>query len=450
MDWKPKNLYRVNLGHTWKNDNWQLNTKFGYSNNKLHYKGNILEGYKVFDNYYYTNRYDASLGVNGGWNERNHLDVVAAYNIYNRAEQEVYKDLRSLEESPGEKMRTQDMNQKMFRAIHNYTFLPKRLSLQSGADISIEEMKGKRIEGEKQSIGDYALFANLKYEPVQEVELQPGLRYSYNTEYSSPLVYSLNAKWNFARKFTWRASVAKGFRAPTIKELHYVFVDSNHEIYGNSELDAESSNNYNTSLEFASNTNEHAWKISSSLFYNDISNLITLVQQENSTEYSYENIEDFKSTGGDFSIDYGFKGWLKLRGGYGLTGRQNSYSGNDGSSDYNLTHDVFAGLKYTHPKTRISLNADYKYNGRIPFFYTNNEDGIIKEGKQEAYHTLNASATRTFFKHQMQVIIGAKNLFDVTTVDRIGSGGNTNAGEGGTPIAYGRSFFITLNYKFYK
>lgn len=450
MDWKPKNLYRFNLGHTWKNDSWQLNSKLGYYNDRLHYKGNIFEGYRAFDTYYFTNRYDVSFGVNGGWNERNHLNVVAAYNIYNREEQSVSKDLRTLEETKEPKQRTQDMDQKVARVIHGYTFIPKKLSLQSGADVNIEAMEGERIDGGKQSIGDYALFANLKYVPVSAIELQPGLRYSYNTEYDSPLVYSINAKWNFARGFVWRLSAASGFRAPSIKELHYVFVDSNHEIYGNSELDAESSDNYNTSLEFSTSSDSHAWKISTSLFHNDISNLITLVQQENSTEYSYENIEEFKSTGGDISIDYGFAGWLKLRGGYGLTGRHNSYSGNDGSSDYNLTHDIFAGLKYTHSKSRISLNADYKYNGRIPFFYTDETDNLIKEGKQEAYHTMNASLTRTFFKHQLKVILGAKNLFDVTTVDRVGEGGGLHGGSGGTPIDYGRSYFITLNYKFYK
>lgn len=450
MDWKPKNLYRINLGHTWKNEAWKVNTKLGYYNDKLHYMGDVVEGYKVFDTYYFTKRYDISAGVNGGWNERNHLDVVASYNVYNRFEQEVFKDLRTLESTEQDKRKTQDMSQKMLRAIHNHTFVPKVLSLQSGADISVEAMKGERIDGGQQSIGDYALFANLKYVPAPAIELQPGLRWSYNTDYNSPLVYSLNAKWNIAQKLTWRASAATGFRAPTIKELHYIFVDSNHDIYGNSELDAESSNNYNSSLEFSTGSKTHAWKFGSSLFYNDISNLITLVQEENSSRYSYENIEDFTSVGGDFNFDYSYKGLLKIRGGYGLTGRHNSYTANNGSSKYNLTSDIFAGIKFTETKTGISFNTDYKYNGSIPFFYTDETDNLIKEGKQEAYHTMNASVSRSFFKHQMRVIVGAKNLFDVTTVDRVGEGGATHGGSSGTPVAYGRSFFISINYKLYK
>lgn len=450
MDWKPKTQYRANLAHNWKNEKWQLSTKLGYANEELLYKSDIYESYKVYDTHYYTNRYNASFGINGGWNENNHLNAVAAYSIYTRAEQEEYKDLTTLQSTWGDKERTQDMNQKMLRAIHDHTFVPRKLSLQSGTDINIEGMKGDRVEGGDQSIGDYALFANLRYTPLSAVELQPGLRYSYNTEYNSPLVYSLNAKWNFSRRFTWRASFAKGFRAPSLKELYYVFVDSNHEIYGNSELEAESSYNYNTALEFASSTQNHAWKVATSLFYNDISNLITLVQEENTTAYSYENIDDYKSIGGDFSIDYAFKKQLKLRGGYGITGRYNSYSSSNGSTKYNLTHDVFAGIKYTDRITRLSLNIDYKYSGSVPYFYTDDDDGQIKEGEQEAYHTLNASINRTFLQHQLQLILGAKNIFDVTTVDLVGEGSGTHSSSDGTPISYGRSFFITLNYKLYK
>ncbi len=450
MDWKPKNLYRVNLGHTLNYDRWKLHGKVGVYSDRLHYKGDIVEGYKVFDTYYYTNRYDASIGLNGGWNDRNHLDVVASYNEYNRSEQELYKDLRTLEEILNDKHRTQDMNQKMLRVIQNHIFIPQKLSLQSGADISIEEMKGERISGGKRSIGDYALFANLRYTVAPALELQPGLRYSYNTGYNPPLVYSANAKWDLGSKLVWRGSVAAGFRAPTVKELHYVFVDSNHEIFGNSELKAESSQNFNSSLEYSASNIHQAWKIASTFFYNDISDLITLVQEQNSSAYTYKNIDDFKSLGADLTIDYGYKGWLKLRGGYGLTGRQSSLTGLGGNAGYQLTHDVFATMKITEQHSRITLNADYKYNGSLPFFYTDENDQQLKEGKQAAYQTLNASFSRSFFSYQLQVVLGAKNLFDVTTVERKGSGGSSHGGGSGVPISYGRSFFISLNYKFFK
>lgn len=450
MDWKPKNLMRLNGGHIFKSGDWKFDTKVGYYNDRLHYKGDIVEGYKAFDNYYFTNRYDASFGFNGKWNEKNSISLVSSYNIYHRHQQQMFVDLRTLETTEGDKLKTQDMNQMMMRVIHNHIFLPQKLSLQSGVDISVEGMKGERISGEKQSIGDYAGFFNLKYVPAPVLDLQPGVRFSYNSDYESPVVYSLNAKWDIIEKLIWRGSVAKGFRAPTIKELYYEFVDTNHEIYGNSELEAESSTNFNSSFEFATQLDDNAWKVSATLFYNDISNLITLVQQTNSTAYSYENIESYQSKGGDISMNYGYKGLLKLNLGYGRTGRYSSYTQNSGSTDFNYTNDYFAGFQFTEPKSGISLNTDYKYNGYLPFFYTDQGDQLIKEGKQDAYHMMNASLSRTFFKHQLRLILGAKNLFDVTTVERRGEDGLIHSGSSGTPISYGRSFFITINYKLFK
>ena len=450
MDWKPKNLYRFNLGHIWNSANWQLNTRFSFYNDRLHYKSDIVEGYKTFDTYYFTRRYDASLGLSGNLNEKNYLKVVVSYNDYDRREQEFFKDLTTLEKIFQEKEKTQDVNQKMLRAIHGVNFIPQKLSLQSGIDFNIEQMQGPRIDGGEQNIGDYAVFLNLKYSFFAAFEIQPGLRYSYNTEYDSPLVYSLNAKWKIADKMLWRGSVSKGFRAPSIKELYYIFVDSNHEIYGNTDLEAESSHNLNSTIEFTTGSEIAAWKISSSQFFNDIDNQITLIPQENSTAYSYMNIESSKSAGGDLSVDYGYKGWLKWRVGYGLTGRLKSYAEASGADKYTFTHDYFAGVKITEPSTKIKLTADYKYNGKLPYLYTDSEDNQIKEGSQEAYHILDASVSRTFLKNQLQLILGAKNLFNVTTVNRTGTGGGAHSGSTGTPVSYGRSFFINLNYKFYK
>jgi outer membrane receptor for ferrienterochelin and colicins len=451
MNWKPKNLYRINASHNWRNDNWQVNTKFGFYNDKLLFKGDIYEQYKAIDTYYYTRRYDVSVGLKGRWMEKNHLNLVASYNDFDRASQSYFKDLRTLEKTWEDRESSQEVSQKMLRAIYDHSFLPGKLSLQFGTDINIEEMQGRRIEGGRQSIGDYALFLNLKYIPFRTLEFQPGIRYAYNTSYRAPLVYSLNMKWQVLRPLTWRASVATGFRAPNIKELYYIFVDSNHEIYGNSDLEAESSGNVNSTLEFKPVSGNNSLILSSSQYYNNIRNLITLVQEENSTAYTYENIKRFESTGIDLTASYKYRPMLLLRAGYGLTGRYNSYSETNNSVKFNLTHDWYAGTKITEQSSRIKLAVDYKYSGSLPYFYTDPEDQEIKEGLQEPYHTMNASLSRTFFRHHLQAVAGVKNLFNVTTVSRISrAGGSVNSELGGIPISYGRTFFISLQFKFYK
>lgn len=448
MDWKPKTLYRANGRYDWNMSDWNVHTKVGVYADKLHYKSNVVDGYKVFDNHYSTQRFDVSAGLKGKWNENNHLDVVASYNYYARSEQGEYKDLRTLKSDWLDKNTSQKVSQKMLRAIQHHDFIAGKLSSQAGIDLNIEEMSGERITDGKKSLGDYAAFFNVRYTPFASLEIQPGLRYAYNTGYTAPLVYSLNAKWNLSKKFVWRASIANGFRAPSIKELHYTFVDSNHELYGNPDLQAETSNNFNSSIEYNTGNESLVWKISGSAYYNEIKDLITLIQEENSTAYTYQNIEEYQSLGGDVSVNFKYKDRFNIRTGYNLTGRYNSFTKANGSDQFNYTHDVFAGLSFNESKSKIKLSADYKYNGELPFFYTDSDDNQIREGFQDAYQTLNASITRGFVKERLHIIAGVKNVFDVTSVNQMrnGSGGAHSSGNG-VPISYGRSFFVNVTFK---
>ena len=72
-------------------------------------------------------------------------------------------------------------------------------------------------------------------------------RVAYNTKYESPITPSLNLKYE-VKKTIFRASYARGFRAPSLKELYLQFYDSNHQIEGNEELVAERSHNFNLNI----------------------------------------------------------------------------------------------------------------------------------------------------------------------------------------------------------
>ena len=65
--------------------------------------------------------------------------------------------------------------------------------------------------------------------PTGKINVQPGLRYIYNFKFKAPLVYSVNVKWDAMEWFSLRGSYAKGFRAPSIKELYLQFKKANEQ-----------------------------------------------------------------------------------------------------------------------------------------------------------------------------------------------------------------------------
>lgn len=237
----------------------------------------------------------------------------------------------------------------------------------------------------------------------------------------------------------------QGSRAPDLKELYYVFVDSNHEIYGNASLEAEYSYNYNTSLNFKTTLGNHQIQASVSAYYNNLFNMISLIQEQNSTSYKYINIDKYKTRGADIEFNYNYKSILSVRGGYGITARYNEYNETVKSNQFNLTHDYFAGITIFEPKTGIRLSMDYKYSGEESYFYINSDDEI-KEGSQDSYQIMNTSVGSDLWKQKLKLTLGAKNLLDVKSVKQTGASRGHSSGTESTPVSYGRSYFLRLVY----
>ncbi|PID88509.1 MAG: hypothetical protein CSB03_00995, partial [Bacteroidia bacterium] len=335
MEWKPQRHYAANVDYLLRLKDWTLDTKASIYNNEIKIKGDI-QNYAVHDSYYFTDRYTG-------------------------------KDLTTLESEKEDKISSQKEHNSLLRSVWHHKFeTASPLSLESGIDFNLSSMKGERIEGGKQSLNDYAVFTNLRYSPWKDFELQPGVRFAYNTGYDAPLVYSLNAKWNITDDLSWRISAAKGFRAPTIKELYLVLVNFNHHIYGNSNLKAEKSNNYSTSLDYKLSWGENSnLKTNLQLYYNDVENLISLVEQEEVTFFKYENIDEYKTRGGSLGLTYFYKNWLRMNANSILTSRYSSLG-----KEFKTTYDWIVGLQIKEPKTKITFNTDLKLYGRQNYFYS--------------------------------------------------------------------------------
>lgn len=448
--WKPKEQYFAGLNYQYAFKKLTAGLKSNYYNEKIINRGYPRAPYAEtsFDDYYYTRRIDNSIFLNGSISHHWKVNSLLAYNYYNRIKRTVFKDLTTLDETLSGNISDQDTSSfslVMSRASFTHVKDSSKINYEVGYDVNYESALGKRIERRIQYMGDYAGFVTLEYKPYSRLILKPGIRYSYNTVYKTPVVPSLNVKWSLNSRHLLRASYARGFRAPSLKELYFMFIDINHNIVGNQNLKAEQSDNYSLSYNYKEVFNDLKLIIDAGVFYNDIYNLITLAQTIG-TEYSYVNIGKYKTLGGQLNAKIKRKK-LSVQVGGTYTGRYNELAETNSVPTFNFSPESQANVSYTISKQKLNISVFYKYNGKLPGYALVNDQ--VQQTSIEDYHTMDATLSKLFWKERVGVTIGSKNIFDVKNLNTIGaSSGVHGSSSSSIPLSTGRNYFIKLSLNF--
>jgi outer membrane receptor for ferrienterochelin and colicins len=408
----------------------------------------------AFDDYYRTTRFNNSATLNGEISEDKNLNIILAYNHFQRRKNTFFRDLTTIEDqlatSPGAQD-TSTFNNIMSRGTFSSSKTNTWINYEVGYDINYEIGFGPRILQERQSIGDYALFSSAEIQPFERFTLRPGLRAIHNTSYNAPLVPSLNLRYKVIedkakrQELTLRSSYARGFRAPDLKELYFFFVDINHNIQGNPDLVAEHSHNFNLASTFTKRKKNLRTKLTLSGFYNSIENMIGLAQAE-STLFTYFNINEFKTTGGNILAEWAFYNFNIQTGG-SYIGRYNQFNDDPETP----TQDPFLfspegqlNIAYKFEKIGLKVSSFYKYTGQMPLVRLNQDDQP-STSFIDAFHTFDLSITKDFWNNKIQLTAGAKNLFNVTNINGFAPGGAHSGGGNTMAIAMGRTYFLSLN-----
>jgi outer membrane receptor for ferrienterochelin and colicins len=375
------------------------------------------------------------------------LSYVASYSTYYRLNDKYSKDLTTLDQIQMSSDKT-IANALLFRGLWKNFGEGKKFNYQFGYDSNIETGWGDKIEGGKKNMGNYAIFWSGQIKPTSKINFQPGIRVSYNTDFESPLVPSLNIKWSPNEIVDIRASYVRGFRAPTLKELYMDFFDSNHNIRGNTELKAEHGNNFNLALNF--NTDKlhkiHYSNVKVDFYYNRMENNIELAQMDEATLfYSYVNIANFSTLGGFIQFSYKFHPFMKFSAGIGRNGFTNSLGEEQFKlDDYLFGTDVSGEVQFTLVRFDTDISFFYKYNGKLPQFSFGDEQDLEYSYMGE-YHTMDVSLNKRFWMNKINLSLGVKNLFDNYNIESFGIGGGVHSGGGSMPVSWGRTWFVKLN-----
>ncbi len=430
-------------------ENLMLQVRSGIFTEEIMNRGLPLKPYYTFafDDYYKTLRFDNSVNLNGNFSKNWSLNSVNAYNYYKRQKNTYYNDLTTLDQQLTTAENDQDTSTfdlLLSRTSFLYDTPKGGFSLETGYEFSLESTRGRRIVDQTRQIGDYALFATAEIKAGKRTTFRPGVRYAYNTAFKAPLLPSLFVRQELGKNTILRFSYSRGFRAPSLKELYFFFVDINHNIQGNPDLDAENSNNFQlnlvTSLKPGKKT---AWQLENRFYYNDLNNLITLAQVSG-TLYSYVNLLKSRSFG--YQLNNKFRvGKLTLEAGANIAGRASQVSEENPALYRSVYPEYRANGSYRFVKWHSTVSVFYKFTGKTPQFVSGT-DGSVAQSTISDYQIMDISLSTDFLKRSLLVTIGAKNLFDVTTVFGQQSGEAHSAGSSSLQIGTGRSYFVSLKY----
>ena len=326
------------------------------------------------------------------------------------------------------------------------------------ADASTGTFGTSGKENINRTIFNYANFLSAEWKVTDQLSFRPGVRLALSDQFDSQFNYSFTAKYNFSEKSDIRGIFGSANRFPTYDELYTYLVDNNHDIRGNANLKPETG--YSAGLFWDYNlTSSNAWKFNISLsgMYLDVKDRIeSVIINPSPLQYTYLNVDNYKSIlfGGSLNIR---KDNLSINTGVSTLGVSRVMNTGNLSSpdDYNYYVEANLAANYTLPKTKTLFALYYKYTGKSKQYVhvVNAQDpldpGQYVLGEIDDFSMLNFTVSQPFYKNHLELSLGIKNIFDVSSIRNTTiAGDGHNAGANNQNLFYGRSYFARLNYNF--
>jgi outer membrane receptor for ferrienterochelin and colicins len=471
-EWLPKTQINTNALLNYTSERFRLNYRFDYFNEVLDYYdqtvrsnidfGNQTSNPSSTDRVYTTNRFVNNINLTGNLKSGANYKASFSYQQQKRDINEFNYYILSGEKT--EEIDETYQSTKVFfsnGAINNL-IKNEKFNFQLGYET-------RYIEGfDTQSSGDYtqfdktqsqnnlASYASAEYSFTDAFSVRPGLRYEYNSLFKSKLLGSLSARYLLNHGFELRANVGSSYRTPNFEELYYYFVDSNHDVRGNEDLNPENGItafiNFKKRSWFDDNSLQNEIKFS----YISLEDKIDLaIVNTTPLQYQYINIDSYKLFGLTLDNSIQSSHWT-FNLGVTLQGISRGLGNEVNSNDEFLyAYQINSSATYHLKKWDTFFTILYKYNSEEQNYVASgvdsNGDNLFAIETLDPYSWLDASIKKDFFKETFQVTAGARNLLDITSVNiqSANSTGGTHSGNSDNlTLGYGRSFYLKLLYTF--
>ena len=426
-NWPKKSQYHTNFKYIRDIGNFKLRFSSNYSQEEVNTLGEVSSrNNSAIDIDYTTKRWDNALNFQGKLKSNKFLDLTISYLSYDRFDTSYTFDATT--NTSDEIVNNPNENGNFFntlfaKAQYANSNTDNKLNYVFGFEYESDYGKGNRILNYKQDLQNTSLFSSLNYKLSDNFEVQPALRYTYNSSFKSLLSSALNVKYRFNNNHVLRFAYANGYRAPGLKELYLdwmpTFGPFTYTFAGNENLDIESSHNFNLHYTYNKNLNDESFiEIEPSFFYNEIKDLIGLSELDN-FERHYINLNKTKTLSLSINAKYKVFENLQLNLGFLYLGRYIEYSDVFNSDKFLYTPSANASIAYTFKSIGLNVNAFYKYSGKRKGHYIGDVDGtdVLKSTTRDDFSNLDITLSKSIFNKRLSLSIGAKNLFDVTDID---------------------------------
>ena len=455
-EWRPKDQYLGSALAGFSNGSFHLRYRLDYLYEDIYSAGALNpNNYRTKDQNYITNRFTHQLQSDWECSDRLTLSTQLSYQDYKRNTETYTKDFSTGVPVIVNSTDRGEWDVSKFRTLFLRSTalwkLSSMVTLQPGVEVTNDRTSGQRIQGAPE-ISNYSVFASAEIKPFNRLTLRPGLRTSRNSIYDAPpLIPSINLKWDVSPSAEVRFSYARGFRAPTLRELYFYFFDASHSIIGNPNLKAETSHSFNASATMKT-LEKKQLRISSSasVFYNHFDDQIGLAGVNN--VFTYINIDMHRTVGATTEHQFHANNFqASLAAIY--VGRYNRYASDRVYKSLDLpsftwSPEVTLNASYTFPR-KWTTAVFYKYTGSLPAYETGIDAsgaGTVFLTKRDGFHMADLTVTKAAGRF-LTLQGGVRNLFDVVRIQSTSSGGAAHSSGGPVLTAFGRSYFAGISFQ---
>ena len=314
--------------------------------------------------------------------------------------------------------------------------LSKSQLLSVGAEYVNEELESEgRLEGEKADAYTLALYAQDEINIVKNLSAVLGARYVNHKEFGSAFTPKASVLYKLG-DFNFRGTYARGFKAPTLKELYYHYEKRSYLYLGNPDLDPQTSNYYAFSAEYIIN----GLSFSLTGYQNDVDDLIDYQVVETSEEDAANGIKTTKqhyniSEAGTKGIDFLFN--ANLGAGFSVGGGYSYVDAKNKTDDIRLegVAQNYGNLRlgYVHNWKKYQLTANLNARFQDDKFYDDDY------GNAKGYNLWKLTTIHRFYgpgDFVFDLSAGIDNIFDYEDDSPYGSHYGT--------ISPGRTYFVSL------